>query len=396
MNAIQRIQSILNIIPQTSLQIIQQDSTAAIVGIGSTGTEIADNSLGNQRLRKVAEGIVFCSKIEAARLKNIRKNRRHIVSNQGLGKDQVEGLRAWAEQLLQSVDQVKEIIDKYGINCLLFINSLAGGTGIGSNLLIPTLKNQRYIKRAVLFSIVPADTEDRDLLRNTLNGLIQTLNLLDSEEIDFLLTAQSDKIVPNDSANFKRTDLNIARVLEMLVASCRNGDANVDISDLFGKYLHDKESPMDRIGTLGYESKPITRHNKDFASEVIKELTTRVIENNWMRSDISKKCQKVLFVIRTDEKYLTDNNKQLIIQTARQMVPKNCDIHVNVYSVPRLQKIEIAALFKGIRTDIMSRFQKIIEESESDTEESAEPASVTAWQAMGFDSNPFPAQEVEA
>jgi hypothetical protein len=44
----------------------------------------------------------------------------------------------------------------------------------------------------------------------------------------------------------------------------------------------------------------------------------------------------------------------------------------------------------------MSRFQTIIEESESDTEESAEPASVTAWEAMGFSSNPFPAQEAAA
>lgn len=357
-----------------------------------TGACLAINNIaGYPRMDdRIALFLAHCSERERALLKNIKKDRKISITKEGSGKNREEGKRLLEQKGPGMIEDIRTIVEEHDILSAQCNNTAGGGTsGESEPYLATEMISQGIVDSVVLQTILPTIKEDPIIIENAVECIQETAKKVENGDIPSWILIQNGRIAKNDTGNFKNTDLNIARVEEIILRSLITQGNPFDVSDYFGDRILKSKSPRYRISTKGYARKQLNRrHNGAFANEYLEDLTTKAIHENWLGSDLTEQCQRAYMVVRADPKFINDNNLTLIQNVAQNLLPKTA-VSVAQYPVKRAQTLEIAGLFVGLKTNIAQDYIERLNEVASKTEQpDEEEAAGSVWESLGFDQNP--------
>lgn len=325
---------------------------------GTGSSRIGDALYGYKRMSKLKIPAILTSKIEIDKYNNIRKKNKFVVSRDGNGKDREKGEEMITLKGHEIKNFVADLLHEYDLKTIFGFCTASGGT---SSKLIPwlltELKEDGFLDNATIFAIMPNISSGYELLSNAMDFLEESALLLDSKKIDSLVLIENDRIERNDSSDYSRTNLAIARCLEIIGGSLlpdSNGRVALDPSDA-KKLIFSKSSTL----TMSYANLQMGKNQSDsLITNYISDLIKRVVSHNWAGADIENQCKRVYIVLRADPKYLTSNNLDIMQSITKELAP-DASIMISDYAVPRSKMIEVAGVFTGIQTDIWKRYKQI-------------------------------------
>jgi hypothetical protein len=347
----------MNFWPFVPLKPVNHLAVDVFAGTGSS--RIGNALYGYRRMDRIKVPVIITSKIEIDEYKNVPKRNKFIVSRDGNGKDREKGEEMVSLRGHEIKSFIADILEEHDLKTIFGFCTGAGGTS--SKLipwLLPELKSDGYVDNATIFAIMPNIGEGHELLLNAMNFLEEMALLLDNKKIDSLVLIENGRTVSNDSSDYSKTNLAIARCLEIIGKSLlpdSNGRMALDPSDA-KKLIFSKSNML----TMGYANlKMNRRHNDSLITGYISDLTRRVITNNWAGTEIESNCKRAYFVLRADPRYLSSNNLEIMAKVAKELL-HSASVTVSDYAVPRSNIIEVVGIFVGIQTDIWSRYKQLV------------------------------------
>jgi len=347
--------------------------TEVLIHAGGDAASLVNNIAGYKRIdERIAILQVHCSERERPLLGNLRNNRKMPITCDCSGKNMCEGEKLFEQKSLSMIEDIREIVEEHDIYYVQCNNIAGRGDSAKLELYIATeMIAQGIVYGAVLQTILPTLKDDPTTIANALDCIQETAKKVENGDIPSWILIQNGRIANNNSGDLKNRDLNIALVEEIILRSFIIQGNPFDVSDYF-KYFLKSDSPKYRISTRGYAHKHLNRwHNGTFINEYLTDVTAKAIKENWLGADLSEQCHRAYIVVRADPKFINDNNLTLIQKVAVNLLPRTA-VTVAQYPVKGAQTIEIAALFVGIKTNIIQDFIDRLNEVAPKTEQADE------------------------